>query len=149
MDAGCGMLLNLEAKSPDVAAQSPASAYGTHDPGLAAEATMKPSPENSPQEVLAGLVERVTYHNDENGFCVLRTKARGSVISSRQQLDVSRTHHRRPQTVENDPKRRSQSTVADPSPRSSFDGVEFQTTRIPISDRCDASPCMSRQRLMV
>jgi exodeoxyribonuclease V alpha subunit len=38
---------------------------------------MKPSPEKSPQEVLAGLVERVTYHNEENGFCVLRTKARG------------------------------------------------------------------------
>lgn len=31
----------------------------------------------APQEVLAGLVERVTYHNDENGFCVLRVKARG------------------------------------------------------------------------
>ena len=30
-----------------------------------------------PQEVLAGLVERVTFHNEENGFCVLRTKARG------------------------------------------------------------------------
>ena len=29
------------------------------------------------QEVLAGLVERVTFHNPENGFCVLRTKARG------------------------------------------------------------------------
>jgi exodeoxyribonuclease V alpha subunit len=29
------------------------------------------------QEALAGLVERVTYHNDENGFCVLRVKARG------------------------------------------------------------------------
>src|ERR1700716_2343824 len=29
------------------------------------------------QEVLAGLVERVTYHNPENGFCVLRAKARG------------------------------------------------------------------------
>src|SRR6195256_1554194 len=28
-------------------------------------------------EVLAGLVERVTYHNAENGFCVLRAKARG------------------------------------------------------------------------
>jgi len=28
-------------------------------------------------EVLAGLVERVTYHNAENGFCVLRTRARG------------------------------------------------------------------------
>jgi len=27
-------------------------------------------------EVLAGLVERVTYHNEENGFCVLRVKAR-------------------------------------------------------------------------
>lgn len=29
------------------------------------------------KEVLAGLVERVTYHNVENGFCVLRIKARG------------------------------------------------------------------------
>src|SRR5881397_4372962 len=28
-------------------------------------------------EVLAGLVERVTFHNEENGFCVLRIKARG------------------------------------------------------------------------
>jgi exodeoxyribonuclease V alpha subunit len=33
--------------------------------------------ESSTQEVLAGLVERVTYHNAENGFCVLRAKARG------------------------------------------------------------------------
>ncbi|WP_207539526.1 SF1B family DNA helicase RecD2 [Sabulicella rubraurantiaca] len=30
-----------------------------------------------PTEALAGLVERVTYHNAENGFCVLRLKARG------------------------------------------------------------------------
>jgi hypothetical protein len=30
-----------------------------------------------PNEVLAGLVERVTFHNAENGFCVLRIKARG------------------------------------------------------------------------
>ena len=29
------------------------------------------------QETLAGLIERVTYHNPENGFCVLRAKARG------------------------------------------------------------------------
>jgi exodeoxyribonuclease V alpha subunit len=36
------------------------------------------APASSPrQEVLAGLVERVTYHNAENGFCVLRIKARG------------------------------------------------------------------------
>jgi exodeoxyribonuclease V alpha subunit len=28
-------------------------------------------------EALAGLVERVTFHNPDNGFCVLRVKARG------------------------------------------------------------------------
>ena len=38
---------------------------------------MKPQLEASDQEVLAGLVERVTYHNVENGFCVLRAKVRG------------------------------------------------------------------------
>ena len=37
---------------------------------------VKPHPTALNQEVLAGLVERVTYHNVENGFCVLRTKAR-------------------------------------------------------------------------
>ena len=37
---------------------------------------MNPQPELSNQEVLAGLVERVAYHNEENGFCVLRIKAR-------------------------------------------------------------------------
>ncbi|MGB5241739.1 MAG: hypothetical protein WBN80_13980 [Prochlorococcaceae cyanobacterium] len=30
-----------------------------------------------PTEVLAGSSERVTFHNAENGFCVLRIKARG------------------------------------------------------------------------
>ena len=29
------------------------------------------------QEQVAGLVERVTFHNEESGFCVLRVKARG------------------------------------------------------------------------
>jgi exodeoxyribonuclease V alpha subunit len=38
---------------------------------------MKPQTEPSTQEVLAGLIERITFHNGENGFCVLRTKARG------------------------------------------------------------------------
>ncbi|SPJ26470.1 SF1B family DNA helicase RecD2 [Palleronia abyssalis] len=37
---------------------------------------MAPGPESA-TEVLAGLVERVTYHNPDNGFCVLRVKARG------------------------------------------------------------------------
>ena len=38
---------------------------------------MKHPSENQSQEVIAGLVERVTYHNVENGFSVLRAKARG------------------------------------------------------------------------
>src|SRR5246127_913564 len=33
----------------------------------------------SSTEVLAGLVDRVTFHNSENGFCVLRVKARGQL----------------------------------------------------------------------
>ena len=37
---------------------------------------MTPGSEST-TEVLAGLVERVTFHNPENGFCVLRVKARG------------------------------------------------------------------------
>ena len=32
---------------------------------------------NPRTEVFAGLVERVTFHNEDNGFCVLRVKARG------------------------------------------------------------------------
>ena len=31
---------------------------------------------SAPIEALAGVVERVTFHNGENGFCVLRVKAR-------------------------------------------------------------------------
>lgn len=40
---------------------------------------MKPSPApvTASQDVLAGVVERVTFHNPETGFCVLRVKARG------------------------------------------------------------------------
>jgi hypothetical protein len=32
---------------------------------------------STPIEALAGVVERVTFRNEENGFCVLRVKARG------------------------------------------------------------------------
>jgi exodeoxyribonuclease V alpha subunit len=38
---------------------------------------MKSPPQPKTQEVLAGPVERVTFHNDDSGFCVLRIKARG------------------------------------------------------------------------
>jgi hypothetical protein len=34
---------------------------------------------STPTEGLAGLVDRVTFHNSENGFCVLRVKARGQL----------------------------------------------------------------------
>jgi hypothetical protein len=38
---------------------------------------MKTELQPSDREVLAGLVERVTYQNAENGLCVIRGKARG------------------------------------------------------------------------
>ncbi len=38
---------------------------------------LRPQSDASSQDVLAGIVERVTFHNAENGFCVLRVKARG------------------------------------------------------------------------
>ena len=34
-------------------------------------------PAQSPSEVIVGNVERVTFHSEESGFCVLRVKARG------------------------------------------------------------------------
>ncbi|RKK01316.1 ATP-dependent RecD-like DNA helicase [Pseudoroseomonas wenyumeiae] len=43
----------------------------------AAAPSLPTADRNPPAEALAGLVERVTYHNAENGFCVLRVKARG------------------------------------------------------------------------
>jgi exodeoxyribonuclease V alpha subunit len=37
---------------------------------------------NPAAAALAGLIERVTYHNAENGFCVLRAKARAGIVMS-------------------------------------------------------------------
>jgi exodeoxyribonuclease V alpha subunit len=39
--------------------------------------TMKTVRSPSDREVLAGMVERVTYQTTENGFCVIQVKARG------------------------------------------------------------------------
>jgi hypothetical protein len=44
-----------------------------HHPGM-----VQPLRTSAPTENLAGLVERVTFHNDQNGFCVLRVKPAGS-----------------------------------------------------------------------
>ena len=40
---------------------------------------MKPAiPERRPAiEEISGVIERVTFHNDDSGFCVLRVKTRG------------------------------------------------------------------------
>jgi hypothetical protein len=43
----------------------------------ASQLLMTTGTQPSSQEVLVGLVEQITYHNPENGFCVLRAKARG------------------------------------------------------------------------
>src|SRR5579884_638157 len=39
--------------------------------------TVSPASAEPAREVLAGLVERVTFHNEKNGFCVLRMTAHG------------------------------------------------------------------------
>jgi exodeoxyribonuclease V alpha subunit len=44
---------------------------------ITAMAALQRSATSLAREVFAGLVERVTFHNDENGFSVLRVKARG------------------------------------------------------------------------
>jgi exodeoxyribonuclease V alpha subunit len=45
----------------------------SHRPALIMKVEVQPTD----REVLAGLVERVTYQNADNGFCVVRVKARG------------------------------------------------------------------------
>ena len=57
----------------------PAAAKRSHlsDVPSAAASSPAPADRGPPTEALAGVVERVTYHNAENGFCVLRVKARG------------------------------------------------------------------------
>ena len=53
-------------------ARSPAAVYHRH---MQSNGSRHQS--GAPAEVLAGTIERVTFHNVENGFCVLRVKARG------------------------------------------------------------------------
>jgi exodeoxyribonuclease V alpha subunit len=46
-------------------------------PGHKGWADTSPARGAAVAETLVGLVERVTFHNPDNGFCVLRDKARG------------------------------------------------------------------------
>jgi hypothetical protein len=43
---------------------------------------MRHPPENQPQEVLAGLVERITYHNAENGAFAFYEPRRAAIVMS-------------------------------------------------------------------
>src|SRR5262249_20745646 len=58
-------------------ASAPKTDKQTGRQGESRNTIMRMSPQPETGEVLAGLVERVTYHNAENGFCVLRARARG------------------------------------------------------------------------
>jgi exodeoxyribonuclease V alpha subunit len=49
---------------------------GAHPPDSGPK-SQESRPQAADREVLSGLVERVTFHNVENGFCVLRVKVRG------------------------------------------------------------------------
>jgi hypothetical protein len=52
-------------------------------PGPSQMAALRQGGQTPPAEVLAGLVVRVSFHNLENCFCVLRVKARGQRFSQR------------------------------------------------------------------
>jgi exodeoxyribonuclease V alpha subunit len=57
-------------------------------------------PERRPAtEEISGVIERVTFHNDESGFCVLRVKARGqreetTVVGSLHSVEDGSGHRR-------------------------------------------------------
>ncbi len=57
-------------------------------------------PERRPStEEISGVIERVTFHNEENGFCVLRVKARGqreetTVVVSLHSVEEGSGHRR-------------------------------------------------------
>jgi len=64
-----------EGQQKALSASAPNKQKDARDESRNAMIRMSPQPDAG--EVLAGLVERVTYHNAENGFCVLRARARG------------------------------------------------------------------------
>ena len=61
----------------DSAASWMRRSHNGHVGALLHPAPLASSDRGPPVEALAGLVERVTFHNADSGFCVLRVKARG------------------------------------------------------------------------
>jgi len=67
----------MRAKTPEIwlvtIHPSPSPPWENESPSMSAAI-----PERRPAtEEISGVIERVTFHNDESGFCVLRVKARG------------------------------------------------------------------------
>jgi exodeoxyribonuclease V alpha subunit len=65
----------------------------------------QPASTSTATEVLGGLVERVTFHNEGNGFCVLRVKARGqrdliTVLGHAAMISAGEFVQARPQALE-------------------------------------------------
>ena len=68
----------------------PSPNYGGFEPCASVSVTLSTLPTEkqaasatpAPPENLAELVERVTFHDEESGFCVLRLKARGRRVVS-------------------------------------------------------------------
>ena len=65
----------------------------------------QPASTSTATEVLGGLVERVTFHNEKNGFCVLRVKARGqrdliTVLGHAAMISAGEFVQARPQALE-------------------------------------------------
>jgi hypothetical protein len=55
----------------------------------------------TPGQKISGLIERVTFFNEDNGFCVLRVRAKGhredaTVIGSAPAVNAGETRPRRP-----------------------------------------------------
>ena len=68
-----------EGQQKALSASAPNKQKDARDESRNAMIRMSPQPDAG--EVLAGLVERVTYHNAENGFCVLRAR-RAAIVTS-------------------------------------------------------------------
>jgi exodeoxyribonuclease V alpha subunit len=62
----------LPARATELATGSMGTVMAAPAESSPGSSTAEPS-----REVLAGLIERVTFHSPANGFCVLRIKARG------------------------------------------------------------------------
>jgi hypothetical protein len=64
-------------RSPGFYAREPLGGL-RYNPGMDPPAAgRRPDPPSATRERLAGAIERVTFHSEESGFCVLRVQVKG------------------------------------------------------------------------